>query len=135
MVLILPINDKDEIYLELQYRDAFDKTLLEIVAGNIEHDADPLESAKRELLEETGLKADNWRKLATLELSVNMNSPLHIFLATGLTEEKAQLNDDEVIEIVKMPFDEAVKKAVSGEFISAGQVAALLLYNSLRKNL
>lgn len=133
VVSILPINDKGEIYLEKQYRDAFGKELLEIVAGTMENDDDPLESAKRELKEETGLTATEWKLLATWELSVNMNSPQYIFLATGLTQGESALDEDEEIEVVTMPFEQALEKITSGEIIASNHVAALLLYDKLKK--
>src|SRR5207249_891280 len=74
VVSILPITDNGEVYLERQFRDAFGKEILEIVAGTMENDDNPLESAKRELQEETGLTATEWKQLASWELSVNMNS-------------------------------------------------------------
>lgn len=134
-VFILPINDNGEIYVESQYRDAFGKTILEVVAGNMEEHADPLETAKRELLEETGLTAKEWKQIATWELSVNMNSPLYVFVAQNITEGRPVPDDDEEIEIIKMPFEEAVQKAVAGEFIASVHVAAILLYDKLRKKL
>jgi ADP-ribose pyrophosphatase len=131
-VLVLPINDQEEFYLESQFRDAFGKTLLEVVSGNMEHEGNPLETAKRELLEEAGLTAAIWEQIAKWELSVNMNAPLYIFAAKGITEGKQQLDNDEVIDIIKMPFEEAVQKAVSGEILASAHIAAILLYDKLK---
>jgi len=133
VVSILPINDKGEIYLEKQFRDAFGKELLEIVAGTMENDDNPLASAKRELQEETGLTATDWKQIAAWELSVNMNSKQFIFVATGLTEGPSDLDEDEEIELIKMPVEEAIAKAAAGEFIATTHVAALLLYDKLKK--
>jgi ADP-ribose pyrophosphatase len=132
-VSILPISETGEIYLEKQFRDAFGKDVLEIVAGNMENGDNPLESAKRELQEETGLQAAHWQQIANWELSVNMNSTQFVFVATGLTEGQPDTDDDEEITVIKMPLAEAVEKAASGEFIASSHVAALLLYDKLKK--
>jgi ADP-ribose pyrophosphatase len=134
VVSILPITDQGEIYLEKQYRDAFGKEILEIVAGTMENDDNPLESAKRELQEETGLTAANWKQIASWELSVNMLAKQYIFVATGITEGPSHLDEDEQIDVIKMPFEEAVEKAVSGEIIATTHIAAILLYDKLKKD-
>lgn len=132
VVYVLPITEKGEVYLEWQYRDAFGKEGLEIVAGTIENEDDPLESAKRELLEETGLTAKNWKQISVNELSVNLNSKQYIFVATDLTEGQASPDEDEEIKLIKMPFEEAVEKVLSGEIYSATHIAAILLYDKLK---
>lgn len=131
VVTILPITDQGEIYLEKQFRDAFGKHLIEVVAGNMENEGDPLETAKRELKEETGLTAKDWKLLATWELSVNMNSKHYVFVARGLTEGQPELDDDEDIELIKIPFEEALQKVLNGEIFASVHVAAILLYDTL----
>lgn len=132
VVYILPVTEQGEIYLERQYRDAFGKEGLEIVAGTIENDDDPLESAKRELKEETGLTAKKWNQISVNELSVNLNSKQYIYVATNLTEGQADPDEDEEIKLIKMPFSEAVEKVLSGEIYSATHIAAILLYDKLK---
>ncbi len=132
-VFILPVASDGMLHMIYQHRDAFDKTLLEVIAGTMEAGSDPLETAKRELREETGLSAKNWVQIAHWELSVNMNSPIYVFVATELTEGSAQPDDDEEISRVTMSLDEAVEKVVSGEIIAASHAAALLLYKTLRE--
>lgn len=134
VVFILALTEKDEIYLLSQYRDAFGKRLLEVVAGTMDTaDASPLDVAKRELAEETGLTANKWQELTTLHLSANMVAPMHIFLAQELTEGKAHQDDDEDIELLKMPFSEAVNKAINGEIIVASHIGIILLLNQLKQ--
>lgn len=133
VVTILPFTENGELYLEKQYRDAFGKELIELVAGNIENDTDPLESAKRELKEETGLTAQKWKLLATWELSANMNSKNYVFVATGITEGTTELDDDEEIEVLKLPFEQVLAKVQSGEMFVSLHVAALLLYDKLQR--
>ena len=132
-VLIIPYTESGEVYLEYQYRDALQKSVFEIVAGNIEENAAPLESAKRELQEETGLTAKKWSKIATWDLSVNMVAKIHVFAATELQEGKPNLNEDEEIETVKLSFEEVLGKIDRSEIPAASHIAALLLFEKLQK--
>ena len=109
------------------------KVALEVVAGTIEDNGNPLETAKRELKEETGLTAKNWKFLGKIHMSANMSAVAHIFIARELTQGKPQLDDDEEISVVKMPFEEAVEKVISGEIDIASNIAAILLFDKLRK--
>lgn len=131
-VFIIPYT-QDEIYIESQFRDAYEKKLLEIVAGKIEGNDDPLETAKRELFEEAGLRAKKWVKIAEWELSANMLSKIIVFAATELEEQKQQLDLDEEIEIIKLPLEKILHKIDEGEITIASNIAALLLFQRLRK--
>src|SRR5579872_1996464 len=99
-VFIIPYTN-DEIYLESQFRDAYGEKLLEVVGGMIEENGNPLETAKRELLEEAGLTAKKWAKIAEWELTANIRAKMHIFAATDLEEKKQQLESDEDVQILK----------------------------------
>lgn len=132
-VIIIPYTENKEIYLESQYRDAFGKVLLESPAGKIPNGEDPLEGAKRELEEETGLRARKWTHAATWEISPNMNQTIYVFFATDLEEGKQKLDDDEVIDIVKMPLTEALDKITAGEIVVAPDLAAILLLDKFLK--
>jgi len=132
-VCIVPYNEKGEVYLGSMYRDAYEKRILELVAGKIEGTDDPLDSAKRELLEEAGLEAKKWQKIAEWDLSGNMLSKTYVFVATDLKEGKQQLDDDEEIEIIKMPFEKIIGKIYNGEMTLAPHIAALLLFDKMRK--
>ncbi len=132
-VIILPVNEKDEIYLVSQYRDSMQERLLEVVAGHMEKGESPLEAAKKELKEETGLSAKTWKQLSTLYVSANMNAVAHIFYATDLTEGKQDLDEDEDIKIIKIPFQKALKKIDNGEIRVSSNIASLLLLDRWRK--
>lgn len=130
-VFIIPYTN-DEIYLESQYRDAFKKNLIEIVAGKIELNDSPLEAAKRELQEEAGLTANKWVKIADWDLSANMQSKIYVYVATDLSEHKQNLDEDEQIEIIKMPINKIIDKIANGEITIASNIAALLLFDKLK---
>jgi ADP-ribose pyrophosphatase len=132
-VVVLPLTENGEVYLEHQFRDVLGRTTLEAVAGFIERDEDPAIAAKRELREETGLVAENVQHIATWELNVNLKCKVHVYVATGLTQGETAFDEDENIELVKMPFDEAVAKAIAGELDATSHVAAILLVDKLKR--
>lgn len=132
-VVILPLTDENEIYMIEQFRDVYKKTLLELAAGYIEKDEDPLVGAKRELQEETGLTAKQWQHVTTINTSANMHSTIHIFLAKDLTLGTAQQEEDEDISLIKMPLEEAVKKVLDGEIFISAYIAAILLLDKLKR--
>jgi len=132
-VMILPLTKENELYMIREYRDVYQKTLLEVVAGYIEDNEDPLVGAKRELQEETGLTANNWKQLTTIHTSANMNSTIHVFLAKDLTEGPSHQEEDEDIALIKMPFEEAVKKVFDGEIFISAYISSILLLDKLMK--
>lgn len=134
VVMIIPYTADGHIYLESQYRDALQTTCIEVVAGNMEAPFDPLENAKRELLEETGLTAKTWKLIGTWELSPNMISPLYIFTATDLTEGEQVLDSDEEIEVIKLPLEKILKKIQNGEINISSQIAVLLYFIDMWKD-
>lgn len=133
VVMIIPYTVDGYLYIESQYRDALQRTCLEVVAGNIEGNTDPLENAKRELREETGLTAKTWKLIATWELSPNMRSPQYIFAATGLTQGESALEIDEAIETIKLSFEDVEQKIDTGEIAIASHVGVLLFFLRLWK--
>jgi ADP-ribose pyrophosphatase len=132
-VFVLAINEKDEVYLVSQYREVLQKTTVELVAGTCEEGSSPLANAQRELSEEAGVTAKDWKALETIELSANVNQQVHLFLATNLQEGKSHPDDDEEIEVVKLPFEEALQKVLKGEITLAPSVTGILLYDALRR--
>lgn len=132
-VIVLPVNAQSEIYLVSQYRDSMQKTLLETVAGHIEKGDTPLESAKKELKEEVGLTAKTWKQIGTFYVSANMNAIVHIFYATDLTEGIQNLDDDENIKVIKIPFKEALLRIETGEICVSSNVASLLFLDKCRR--
>src|SRR5581483_10646285 len=128
-VLIIPFTQDDEIYIELQFRDALNRMSLELVAGNIDGDEDTLEAAKRELKEEVGLEARNLKKLYVCDLSPSLLSKIHVFAATDIKEGVQKLDYDEEILIQKVPLQELLKKIENGEITSSSHIAAILLFD------
>ncbi len=124
---ILPLDDEMNTYLVGQYRFPIGQYSWEIPEGGSPQGEDPLQSARRELLEETGLKASAWDKLMEMHLSNSVSDEYaQIFLARGLSQHGAEPEETERITVRKIPFEEACKMVESGEIMDAISVAAIL---------
>ena len=131
-VLVVPLTENHEVYLVKQYRDALEKVSLEVVAGMLDSGSeDPLDAAKRELREEAGISATDWKKIAQINVSSNMVGTAHVFVAKGLSHGETDFDEDEDLVTVKMPLEEAVEKIATGEIDVGSNIAALLLVNKL----
>jgi len=119
--VMLAVDEKNRVLLIRQYRMPPDAFLWELPAGTIDEGEKPAQTAKRELLEETGLRAKNWKKLATFYPSPGYGQEkMTIFLATELTQGEAQPMEDERIEtrwFTKKEFTEMIRsnKIIDGK--------------------
>src|SRR6476469_2623044 len=108
--VIVPLFDDGTVALVRQYRHPARKHLLEVPAGSLEEGEDPKTGAIRELEEEIGVTADNVDLISEFYVSPGfLSEKMHVYLATGLTETQQKLDDDENIEVVRIPLTEAVK--------------------------
>jgi ADP-ribose pyrophosphatase len=124
---ILPLDDELNIYLVGQYRFALNEYSWELPEGGCPIETDMLESAKRELLEETGLKATNWTELQRMHLSNSVTDELNIiYLARGLEQFEAEPEDTEQLQVRKVSFEEAYRMVCQNEITDAITVAAIL---------
>jgi ADP-ribose pyrophosphatase len=124
---IIPLDDELNTYLVGQYRFALDQYSWELPEGGGPLDIDPLESAKRELLEETGLKANNWTEIQRMHLSNSVTDELNIiYLARGLKQHEAEPEDTEQLIVRKLPLDEVYRMVCENEITDAITVAAVL---------
>lgn len=131
--LVLPIMENGEVILIKQYRSAPDKEILEVVAGRLDHkDEDPSDCAKRELLEEIGVKAKRFEKLGTWLVSPGWTNELnHAFLAFDCDEPIMPSPDgieEKFAQPIRMKFEDALKACESGEIIDAKTL--ILLYKA-----
>ena len=127
-VVILAIDDDGNALFVRQYRKAPETELLELPAGVMDPDETPLESAQRELREETGYAAGKMVELGSFYSAPGtMTELLHSFLARDLKHDPLPADDDERIELERMSFDEAVKAAHEGAFRDAKTLASLFL--------
>jgi 8-oxo-dGTP pyrophosphatase MutT (NUDIX family) len=124
---VIPLDAEMNTYLVGQYRFALDQYSWEIPEGGGPLGTDPLESAKRELLEETGLKASKWTEIQRMYLSNSVTDELSIiYLAQGLQQFEAEPEDTEQLIIKKVPFDEVYRMVCDGEVTDSVTVAAVL---------
>jgi ADP-ribose pyrophosphatase len=108
-VVILPVFDDGSVLLERQFRYPLDQVFIEFPAGKIDPNEDPLVCAKRELQEETGYTATSWQFVCTIHNAIAYsNEHLDIYLARGLVEGQSQLDDEEFLETIKLPFPEVM---------------------------
>ena len=124
---VVPLDAEMNTYLVGQYRFALSKYSWEIPEGGGRFSDDPLDSAKRELLEETGLKADKWTEIQRMHLSNSVTDELSIiYLAQDLQQFEAEPEDTEQLIIKKVPFDEVYRMVRDGEITDSVSVAAIL---------
>ncbi len=124
---VLPLDAEMNTYLVGQYRFVLGQYSWEMPEGGGPEGTDPLDSAKRELLEETGLKAQNWIELQRLHLSNSVSDELSIlYLARDLKQFEAEPEDTEQLIVHKVPFEEVYRMVCSGEITDAMTVAAVL---------
>ena len=101
----------------------------EIIEGGGPLEQDPLESAKRELKEETGLTAANWELVQEMHLSNSVSDEVSkLFIATDLTAGESMPDSTEKLQIKKLPFQEALNMVLKGEIRDSISVAAILYY-------
>ena len=133
-VVIVAEDDSENLVLVYQTKYPVGKRLLEFPAGLVEEGESPLDTAKRELKEETGLSAGSWESLGSLYPSAGMTDEReYVFLARDLTEGKAQLEGTEDIEATRMSLGAIREHIVSGEEQSGFFLAAFLLYEERKR--
>jgi ADP-ribose pyrophosphatase len=115
-VVILPLFDDGSVLLERQFRYPLSKVFIEYPAGKIDPGEDPLECAKRELQEETGYTATDWRFLCTIHNAIAYSDEhLELYLARGLTAGPAKLDDGEFLETFRAGVPELLEMVRSGQ--------------------
>jgi len=126
-VAILPLDDACNVIAVEQYRYPMGKVLLEVPAGKLERGEDPRLCALRELEEETGLIPDELTYLGCLYLSPGFcDEVLHLYLARGLRQGTRHPDEDEFLEVRKVPFGILVEAIMNDELRDAKTVAAVL---------
>jgi len=124
--VIAAINDSNEICLLKQWRHALQEFIWELPAGCLEPGEPPLETAKRELEEEAGVVATQWRDLGKICSSPGFsNEILYLFEARSLSEGVVKLDDAEQLEAHWLPLDTVLDMARNGSIIDAKTIAAL----------
>ncbi len=126
-VCVAAVDEDGRIAVVRQFRYPFQTHLLELPAGKLEHDEEPLPAAKRELSEETGLEADTWTPLGALYTSPGFSTEkLYIYLATGLHQGSAHPDPNEFLDVIRMPLGELLERIERDEICDAKTVAGAL---------
>lgn len=127
-VCVLPLTDDDEIVFVRQFRYPYKEELLEIPAGKRDSkDEIPLECGKRELREETGAVAKEYINLGELYPSPGyVGEVIYMFLAKGLTFGEDDRDEDEFLNVEKIPFRKALEMIINGELKDAKTQTAIL---------
>jgi 8-oxo-dGTP pyrophosphatase MutT (NUDIX family) len=124
---VLALHDDGTVTLVGQWRFPFNAYSWELPEGGAPHGEDPLDGAKRELREEAGLEAADWRHVLTMQLSNSTSDELALcYVATGLSAAVGEPDETEAIAVARVPFREALKAAVAGQIQDSITVAMLL---------
>ena len=125
---VVPFLDDSMVVMERQYRHAVEEYLLEIPAGTMERGEAPADCAKRELEEETGFVAREMIELGRVHIiPAYSDEIIHLYIAKGLVPSRQRLDKDEIIEIVRYPFQQTL------EMIDAGQITDALTILALQR--
>lgn len=124
---ILPLDEDYNTWLVGQFRYPLNRYSWEIVEGGGKMGVDPIESGKRELKEETGIEASDWQHLITIHTSNCIaDETAFLYVAKGLTFGEAAPDDNEKLQVAKVPFAEAYQMVLDGEITDSMSVAAIL---------
>ncbi len=126
---VVPVDDEGNVYFVRQYRTPVGERLTEIPAGKLDYiGEDHLEAAKRELKEETGFTAESWTLLSDMVTTPGFtNEAISVYLARGLTKGETKLDEDEFVDLVKMPLAEAIEMIKDGRIRDSKTIVGLLL--------
>jgi len=127
-VVLIPIDDDGNLLFVRQYRHAVGKDLLELPAGTRDNDEPFEECAAREIREETGMQAGKLQKVGEFYLAPGYSSEfMVVFLATALKDNPLDADDDEFLQVEKIPLKQAIQMVERGDIPDAKSLAALLL--------
>ena len=126
-VCVLALDGQNRALMVSQFRYPYEKVLWEVPAGKLEYGEDPRQAAIRELKEETGAVAGDFRFLGELYPSPGYcGEIIRMYLARGLTFGEAHLDEDEFLNLERVPFDQLVEQVLSGEIRDAKTIAVVL---------
>jgi ADP-ribose pyrophosphatase len=126
--VIVPVHDDGTVALVRQYRHPAVRYLLEVPAGTLANGERPEAGAARELEEELGLSAERLEKLSEFFVSPGfLEEKMWVYLATGLSQGTPQPDEDEVLDVVRLPIGDALEMITSGEIQDAKTIIGLML--------
>ena len=125
-VVMVPVDDAGNVYLERQFRYPYNRVVIEVPAGKLEWGENPDDAAKRELKEEIGADAAQWTNMGEMLPTPGYSDELqHVYLARGLTFGETHPDEGEFLDIFKIPLQEALEMSADGRIQDCKTVAAL----------
>ena len=125
---IVPLTEKGTLLMIRQYRHSVGEFIWEIPAGTLDPGEDPLECARRELVEETGFEAEAWEEIGEITpLPGYSDERIHIFLATGLRPGSQDLDNDEILQVHEVDIEKAFQMFETGEIKDGKTISGLLM--------
>lgn len=132
-VAVVGLTENNEILLVRQFRAPYKETIYEIPAGKLEKNEDIREAGIREFREECGACAEVFESLGEIYPTPGYcGEIIRIFYAEGLTFGSQNLDDDEFLDVIKMPFDECISRIMSGEIKDAKTIIGILKLKELK---
>lgn len=126
-VAVLAMDENQEIFCVTQYRYAQGKEMLELPAGKLERGEDPLETGKRELIEETGYKAENWLFLGEfVPTGAYLEEKIYMYFASELSYVGQHFDEDEYIELSKHTLEELIEMILEQRIVDGKTIAMVL---------
>lgn len=133
-VMVAPLDNEDNLYFVKQFRYPYMEIVTELPAGKLEKGEDPFEAGKRELKEETGAVANKYVSLGQLYPTPGYcGEIIHMYLATELSFGEQNPDDDEFLEVYKIPLEKAVEMVLSGELKDSKTQTAILKIHFLKQ--
>ncbi len=130
---VVPLDEEGHTYLVGQYRYPLNEYSWEIPEGGCPLGTDPLDTAKRELKEETGLEASHWTPIGRIHTSNSATDEEgFLFIAEHLTQGDDEPEDTEKLQVLRVPLAEAVQMVLTGQITDAISMTALLMVARLR---
>ncbi len=134
-VCIAPLTDNNELIFVRQFRYPYSEVLLELPAGKLEIGEDPFEAGKRELEEETGNVAAKYMNCGKFYPSPGYTGEIiYLYAAKGLTPTHMNLDDDEFLEVEKIPVKKAVRMVLDNEIVDGKTQALVLKVSAMLEN-
>jgi ADP-ribose pyrophosphatase len=127
-IAIIPLDEDNNTWIVGQYRYPLSSYEWEVIEGGCPEGTSPLETAKRELIEEAGLKADSFEMILEMQLSNSTTDEVsYTYIARGLTQVEAEPEEDEQLVIKKLPFEEVYQMVLRNEIRDGLSVASVLM--------
>lgn len=131
-VSIIAFSEEDTILLLREYRPYWKCWVWMLPSGKVDKEADHREAAQRELQEETGYRAETMEKYISAEYAERMKFSAHIYVASDLEQDPLPQDEDELMEVHAVSYDEAVQKVLNSDHVHLVSAYALMRYQKER---